>query len=109
MAEQHLGFDLTLGAGLDAPNAVTLQIDHPRHRDGLRDLGFPTAPPVRRVCHWSAYMRPGLFPLYRAFFHRPADLTLNDLRTALTADAAPRWSRLVSLPAYGAGFAALRP
>lgn len=98
--------DLTLGAGLDAPNAVTLQIDHPHHREGLRALGFPTAAPVRRVCHWSAYMRPGLFPLYRAFLHRPASLTLADLRRALRADAAPRWSRLIASPLLGARLAA---
>ena len=95
-----------LGAGLDAPNAVTVQIDHPRHRDGLRALGFPTAAPVRRICHWSAYMRPGLFPLYRAFLHRPETVTLPMLRAALPADTAPRWSRLFTRPLPAAGFAA---
>jgi pimeloyl-ACP methyl ester carboxylesterase len=95
-----------LGAGLNAPNAVTVQIDHPRHRDGLRALGFPTAGPVRRICHWSAYMRPGLFPLYRAFLHRPDTLTLPMLRSTLPADTAPRWSRLLTRPLLGPGFAA---
>lgn len=95
-----------LGAGLEAPNAVTVQIDGARHRDGLRTLGFPTAAPVRRICHWSAYMRPGLFPLYRAFLHRPQDLTLAMLRAALPADTAPRWSRLIARPLPAAGFAA---
>ena len=95
-----------LGTGLDAPNAVTVQIDHPRHRDGLRALGFPTAAPSRRICHWSAYMRPGLFPLYRAFLHRPDTLTLCSLRAALPADTSPRWSRLFTRPLPAAGFAA---
>lgn len=87
-----------LGEGLSAPNAVTLQIDHAQHRGGLRALGFPTAPPTRVVCHWSAYLRPGLFPLYRAFLHRPADLTLHRLRAALPVETAPRWSRLLARP-----------
>lgn len=87
-----------LGEGLSAPNAVTLQIDHAQHRRGLRALGFPTAPPTRVVCHWSAYLRPGLFPLYRAFLHRPADLTLHRLRAALPVETAPRWSRLLARP-----------
>lgn len=88
------GCGAALGAGLSAPNAVTLQIDQPLHREGLRRLGFPVAPPQRLVCHWSAYTRPGLFPLYRAFLHRPAALPMADLRVALSARAAPRWSRL---------------
>lgn len=85
-----------LGEGLEAANAVTFQIDHPRHRHGIGRLGFPVAPPRRLVCHWSAYTRPGMFPLYRAFLHRPADLPLSTLRSALAADPAPRWSRLLA-------------
>lgn len=85
-----------LGTGLDG--AVTLQIDHAGHREGLRRLGFPVAPPRRLVCHWSAYTRPGLFPLYRAFLHRPVDLPFFRLRTALAPDPAPRWSRLFPRP-----------
>ncbi|MGQ0566641.1 MAG: hypothetical protein ACT4OK_16455 [Gemmobacter sp.] len=96
----------TLGAGLSARNAVTLQIDGAQHRAGLRALGFPTAAPMRRICHWSAYMRPGLFPLYRAFLHRPETLTLSALRAALPAETAPRWSRLVAFPLPGPRFAA---
>lgn len=82
-----------LGGGLDG--AVTLQIDHAGHREGLRRLGFPVAPPQRLVCHWSAYTRPGLFPLYRAFLHRPEALPLFRLRAALAPEPAPRWSRLI--------------
>jgi pimeloyl-ACP methyl ester carboxylesterase len=84
-----------LGARVAAPNVVTLQIDHPDHCDGLRRLGYPVAPRQRLVCHWSSYTRPGLFPLYRAFLHRPAALPLHALRAALDSDPAPRWSRFV--------------
>lgn len=86
----------SLGTGLDG--AVTLQIDNAVHREGLRSLGFPVAPPRRLVCHWSAYTRPGLFPLYRAFLHRPVDLPFFRLRAALAQDPAPRWSRLFPRP-----------
>jgi pimeloyl-ACP methyl ester carboxylesterase len=95
-----------LGAGLDAPNVVTVQIDGAHHRDGLRSLGYPTAAPVRRVCHWSAYMRPGMFPIYRAFLHRPQELTLPMLRAALPVETAPRWSRLIARPVPAFGIAA---
>ena len=87
-----------LGEGLHARNAVTLQIDNRMHRNGLMSLGFPTAPPTRRVCHWSACTKPGLFPLYRRFLHQPDLLPLAQLRAALPEDTAPRWSRLFSGP-----------
>lgn len=95
-----------IGAGLALPNVVTLQIDGAQHRDGLLSLGFPVAPPARVVCHWSGYQRPGLFPLYRHFLHRPADLPLSALRAALPVDTAPRWSRLIARPLAGAALAA---
>ncbi len=85
------------GEGIDAPNVANLQIDNAAHRETLRAMGFPLAPPARLVCHWSGYTRPGLFPLYRAFLHRPEALPLAPLRAALAAPA-PRWSRLLARP-----------
>ncbi|QYK40954.1 MAG: alpha/beta hydrolase [Paracoccaceae bacterium] len=85
----------TLGAGLHLPHCATLQIDGAAHRKGLASLGYPVAPASRLVCHWSAYMRPGLFPLYRAFLHQPDRLPLGLLRGALPSDTAPRWSRIL--------------
>lgn len=87
----------TAGEGLAAPNVANLQIDSAAHRETLRAMGFPLAAPARLVCHWSGYTRPGLFPLYRAFLHRPEALPLAPLRAALAAPA-PRWSRLVTRP-----------
>ncbi len=83
----------TLGAGLDLPNCVTLRIDDAAHREGLRRLGHPVAAGWRPVCHWSAYLRPGLFPVYRAFLHRPGELPLGLLRAALPRQAATRPGR----------------
>lgn len=75
---------------------VTLQIDDDGHRAGLTRLGFPTRAPDRRICHWSAYSRPGLFPLYRRFLMEPAALPLPMLRAALPCTLSPRWSRLLA-------------
>lgn len=81
-----------LGAGLHLPNSVTLQIDCPHHLRALHGLGFRTAPPRHLMCHWSAYQRPGLFRLYRAFMQ--GDLSLAKLRSTLPGEIAPRWSRM---------------
>jgi hypothetical protein len=78
-----------LGAGLALSNCVTLRIDDAPHRDGLRRLGFPVAAKARAVCHWSAYTRPGVFRVYRAFLHRPDDLTLAGLRAQLPVETPP--------------------
>jgi len=77
---ENLVFDLTFRAlsgmlertiaqGLrDAPcNWVDLRIDHVRSRRRLAALGYPIAAPARKVCHWSPYLRAGMFPIYRAF------------------------------------------
>ncbi|QPM89040.1 hypothetical protein PSAL_002490 [Pseudooceanicola algae] len=56
--------DLVLGRA-DLPGLPTLRLDDPRHLDGLSGLGYRVAPPQRRICHWSSYLRPGIFDLYR--------------------------------------------
>lgn len=86
----------SIGAGLDLPHCVTLQIDAPSHRAALDALGYPTARPDRRMCHWSGYTRPGMFPIYRAFLSRPSALPLPLLRSALATAGTPRWSRLLA-------------
>jgi len=47
----------TIGYGLSAPNAVTLQIDYPDTLDRLDRIGLPIGAPERRICHWSSYTR----------------------------------------------------
>jgi pimeloyl-ACP methyl ester carboxylesterase len=85
--------DRVLGAArLSAPNLTHLQIDDARALDGLRRAGFPIDPPSRQICHWSGYLRPGLFPLYRAWLDGHIDDAM--LRAALPDTCAPRWSRL---------------
>ena len=94
------GSGRTLGHGLGRarPNWLDLQIDDPASLAALRRLGFRVAPPAVAVCHWSSYLRPGLFPLYRALVHDRARWPLPMLAAALPGAQAPRWSRLLASP-----------
>lgn len=82
-SRENLVFDLAFGAALgraarppltiaqgfsaSPPHWSDLPIDRRTTLLELSRVGFAIAPPARRVCHWSPYLRPGLFPLYRAF------------------------------------------
>jgi uncharacterized membrane protein len=87
--------DLPLSAGLSkrAANWIDLRIDCPRHADRLARLGFRLRPPATRVCHWSGYMRPGVFPLYRALLSDRGGALFSNLRQALAPDPAPPAAR----------------
>lgn len=86
-----------LGRGLPRhPNWLDIQIDHPATAAALRALGLPLAAPRARICHWSVYLRPGTFRLYRALIHDRARLSLPHLRAALRHEQQPRWTRLLS-------------
>ncbi|MBS0126566.1 hypothetical protein [Thetidibacter halocola] len=85
--------DRVLGhAPLDLPHVATLQLDDPQSLAALRGAGFAIGAPQQRVCHWSPYLRPGAFPLYRAFLS--GRLEMARLRAILPGETAPRWSRL---------------
>ena len=77
-------------------NWLTLQIDSAATVQALRDLGFPVAAPERRICHWSPYLRPGMFTLYTALLR--SDFPLEHLRLRLPEAPSRRWSRLVAPP-----------
>lgn len=84
-----------LGAGLEGvPQAVDIQIDGAEARRALSQLGFRLPEPRFRICHWSVYLRPGVFRLYRRLIHRRDELPLDRLRATLAAPAEPRWARL---------------
>lgn len=90
-----LGLDTALGQGTGRhlPNWLDLQIDQPATLNVLAHFGHALPPPPARICHWSPYMRPGIFALYRALMD--GSLPLPALRTALPARRDRRWSRLV--------------
>lgn len=84
-------FDRAIGAGLARPrgNWVDLRIDCEATRAHLGTLGFRIPPPARAVCHWSGYMRPGIFGVYRRMLDPEDGAFPVRLRSAL-ADAAAR-------------------
>lgn len=90
--------DRAIGYGLEAPNAVTLQLDCPGTLDHLSRLGAAIAAPERRVCHWSSYTRPGVLQFYRELLRRSDRLPLSTLRRGVPPRPAPRWSRLLAPP-----------
>ena len=90
--------DRSIGAGLSAPNAVTLQIDCLATVDHLSTLAFPLAAPQRRICHWSSYTRPGVLRTYNALLRDPKRLSLSALRRGVPDQPNRRWSRLFAVP-----------
>lgn len=89
-----------LGFGLSRPrrNWLDVQIDAPDVRAGLARLGFYIGADVARACHWSPYLREGLFDFYRVALEQPWALPLDLLRDHLPDGQAPRWSRLFQPP-----------
>ena len=82
--------DRTVAAGLpDRPGWTDLRVDNAGHRQVLRDIGVRTRAPVTRVCHWSTYLRPGLFALYRRVLDPDAPGFLTRLDAALHAAGRP--------------------
>lgn len=83
------GGDRALGRGLSASNAVTLRIDDAGFLHLLARRGIHIAETAGASCHWSTYLRDGVFDLYRTLFDDPARLSLDDLRH-MTASGAER-------------------
>lgn len=93
-----LCFGVSHGIGAALPNWIDVQIDNDGVLRGLAALGYPIAGPRNRICHWSAYSRPGIFALYRALLTDPCPLSLDRLARALPEDQERRWSRMFSPP-----------
>lgn len=89
------GRDTAIGQGLGCavPNWLNLQLDAPSNLAALADLGYPLPRPPARICHWSPYIRPGIFSLYRAMLNGSLDPSA--LAAALPATQTRRWSGLL--------------
>lgn len=89
-----------LGFGLSQPRAnwLDLQIDAAEPRAALAALGFDIGAKTARACHWSPYLRAGVFDFYRVALGQPWALPLALLRAHLPDRQSPRWSRLLQLP-----------
>ena len=89
----HLGLRTSLGQGLGRPaaNWHDLWIDHADSLAALERLGHRLPPPPQRICHWSPYLRPGVFGLYRALID-------GSLPPCALPSPRPsrRWSRLLA-------------
>jgi pimeloyl-ACP methyl ester carboxylesterase len=97
------GLDTALGQGLPRPPAgwLDLQIDQTTTLQTLAALGHAIAPRQARICHWSPYLRRGVFPLYRAFL--TGDLSVLMLKARLPQKADRRWSAMLRPPLPPAG------
>ncbi len=100
--------DRALGAGLAHQNALTLRLDCGAGLRALARFGHSIAPPRRRICHWSAYTRPGALRFYQALFREPERLRLEALRTALPEGQSGRFARLFDAPLPRAPLPVLR-
>jgi len=81
--------DWPLSGGLsEAPGWTDLRVDCPATLAVLRDFGIRTRAPATRVCHWSTYLRPGLFKLYRGVFDPARPDLMPRLAAALPRPAA---------------------
>lgn len=85
----------TLGAGLPGwSNWLDLSLDL---AGPLTALGHRIRPSRVQFCHWSAYLRPGLFKLYRALLLTPAATPLAVLHRHVARPAASG-QRIATLP-----------
>jgi len=101
------GRNRCLGRGLpDQANTLNLQLDHPATLARLSQAGYRIAPAKTRICHWSAYLRPGVFQFYRDLLFRSHVWPIDELQAALPYRPDPHWTRLRSLAPQGRPLAA---
>jgi pimeloyl-ACP methyl ester carboxylesterase len=91
----------TVAAGVAAPNWLDVALDRPTTLAALAQLGYRIAPPRVPVCHWSGYLRPGVFGFYRAVLLQPRRTPLPALRTILAPRREPRGRRWTALKRPG--------
>lgn len=87
----------TLGrGGVAARNWIDIPLHRTDIRDQLRSLGYPIGAAAVPICHWSSYLRPGVFGLYRSVFYEPRSTPLHLLKRHLAPQRStePLWSRM---------------
>lgn len=80
----------TTGRGVPCPNWLNLPLDRPHVLTQLSHLGFAVQRPNRPICHWSGYLRPSVWPLYRGLLLQPQTTPIEHLRTHLRVDQPPK-------------------
>ena len=94
VAEIAFGFSgRSIGRGMQKAPAgwIDLWIDDTATRETLRRMGHPIARPVRKMCHWSGYLRPGLFHLYRQWLSGPTTLHYGALASQIPPRPIGKW------------------
>ena len=96
LALPHHGRRVGPGA-VREPGWLDLSLDRAPALSALAGLGWRVAPARAAVCHWSGYLRPGVWRLYRDLLMSPKATWLVRLRTAL-AEGPPQspWRRAKS-------------
>lgn len=89
-----------LGAGLGTGHRAwcDVQIDHDATRAMLLRCGYDIPAADKKVCHWSPYLREGMFDFYRSALRQPERLPLGLLQDQLPAAPTPRFSHLLPRP-----------
>lgn len=97
LGAENTAFDLLLRAALPLQGAtlgragpararwLDLRLSHDGTCQALAGMGYRIAAPRARICHWSGYLRDGVWDLYRALVHRPADTPMQALRGAIAS------------------------
>lgn len=99
LVPRHADRALGHGIGRGSANWIDIQLDQAETLEALAGLGHRIAPPHLRICHWSLYLRPGVFGLYRALLRDRLPLAV--LRDRLPLRHSRRWSRLFAPPRLG--------
>lgn len=86
---------LSAGLGRDLRNWCDIQIDDATTRAAMKRLGFDIPAADKRICHWSPYLRSGVFDFYRQALRTPQALPLGLLTQLIPQDHHPRFSRLI--------------
>ncbi|GAA3870552.1 alpha/beta fold hydrolase [Celeribacter arenosi] len=88
----------SLGSGLGTSrrNWVDVQIDDVQTRAALGRLGFSIPAADRLICHWSPYLRKGVFDFYASALRSPERLPMGLMQSLFERPHAPRWSRLLT-------------
>lgn len=69
------------GRGAAQPLWTDLPLHDPATLALLRAHGYPISTALRPICHWSGYLRPGVFAVYRDFLNGSGALPLPQLST----------------------------
>lgn len=93
----------TLGRGMPRQRGwLDMHLSRPGVLRRLAQIGLPIRPATAPVCHWSSYLRPGIFALYRAVLTAECPLTQSYLRRVISPDTASQPDPAELWPSPGA-------